>query len=107
MTFIEKLKKRWHIESNFQVIVILIVFALTGFTVLFIKKPIYTLIGVSPELPWWQGMVIWLIVIFPFYYLILLMYGTLLGQRDFFLWFAKKSFGRFLKKKKPEESKAE
>ena len=99
MTFIEKLKKRWRIESTYQVIVILIVFALTGFTVLFIKTPIYEFIGVSEDLPWWQGMVIWLIVIFPFYYLILLMYGSLLGQRDFFWWFAKKSFGRFRKKK--------
>jgi hypothetical protein len=38
--WIERLKTKWKLESIWQVIIILIVFACTGFTVLLIKKPI-------------------------------------------------------------------
>ena len=38
--WIEKLMHRWKLESALQVIIVLVVFACTGFTVLFIKKPI-------------------------------------------------------------------
>ena len=34
----EKLKKRWNIESNTQVLVILVVFAVTGSTTVYVKK---------------------------------------------------------------------
>ena len=42
MSWIEKLKNRWKLRSAWQVAVVLLVFACTGFTVLFIKKPLLT-----------------------------------------------------------------
>lgn len=91
---LEKLKQRWHLESNFQIVVVFIVFAITGFSVLYAKKLIYSFIGVDPEWAWYIRFPIWVITIFPTYYLLLVSYGILFGQKEFFLWFTKKSFSR-------------
>ncbi len=45
----EKLKKRWNIQSNFQVVIILVVFAITGSTTVYVKKLIFDLIGVDMD----------------------------------------------------------
>lgn len=97
---LEKLKQRWKIESNIQIITIFIVFAITGFSVLFTKDIIYTQIGVSPEWAWYTRLFIWISTILPTYYMLLLFYGTVFGQKKFFVWFTKQSFVRFRKKKK-------
>ena len=39
----EKLKKRWELKSSWQVVLVLMVFACTGFTVMFLKEPIVSL----------------------------------------------------------------
>jgi len=43
----EKLKQRWGLKSNFQVVIILVVFAITGSTAAFISKPILTYLGIE------------------------------------------------------------
>ena len=43
----EKLKKRWGVDSNFQAVIILIVFAITGSTSAIIAKPILSFIGIE------------------------------------------------------------
>ncbi len=92
----ELLKQRWEIKSNRQIVVILFVFAVTGFSVLIAKNLIFNAIGVSSDMRWYLRVSIWVVTILPVYYLLLLFYGTLFGQKTFFVWFTKKTLHRFL-----------
>ena len=97
----EKLKKRWNIESNFQLILILIVFSITGSASAWISKPFVRFLGISEEvMPGWLATVLGLILIFPIYNVLLVIIGTIFGQFKFFWAFEKKMFCRFIPKKK-------
>ena len=65
---VEKLKKRWNIESNWSVIAIFIVFAINGSFAAWVAKPITAFLGLSPEtitsFAYWP---IRIILIFPIY----------------------------------------
>ena len=90
---------RWKLGSSFQVIVVLIVFACTGFTVLFIKKPIlHFLAGEQGDTV--TASVIYYILILPLYNVILLAYGFLFGQFNFFWEFEKRFFNRIFRRTK-------
>lgn len=91
---LKKLKQRWKIESNIQIAVIFVVFAITGFSVLIAKNLIFSAIGVSSDMRWYLRVSIWVVTILPVYYLLLLFYGTLCGQKTFFVWFTKKTLYR-------------
>ena len=94
-SWMERLKQRWKLGSISQVIVVLIVFACTGFTVLFIKKPILRfLAGENGDTAF--ASVLYYIFILPLYNVILLGYGFLLGQFTFFWEFEKRSVGRII-----------
>lgn len=99
----KKLKKRWNLTSNTQVIVILIVFSITGYTSLIIAKPILDVIGLHQETtnPWIYRPLRF-ILIFPFYQVLIIGFGWLFGQFEFFWNFEKKmlskmGFKRFFK----------
>ncbi|MGB6084831.1 DUF6787 family protein [Moheibacter sp.] len=97
----EKLKKRWNIESNFQLVLILIVFSITGSASAWISKPFVRFLGISEEvMPGWLATVLGLILIFPIYNVLLVIIGTIFGQFKFFWAFEKKMFSRFIPKKK-------
>lgn len=96
MKLIDKLKKRWQIESNWQVFIILLVFAFTGTTAMYAKEFVFSLLGITPEISLWIRAIIWIVTILPLYNVLLIIYGTLFGQRKFFWWFLKKTFGRFI-----------
>lgn len=93
LSWMERLRQHWSLESTFQVVMILIVFACTGFTVFFIKKPI---------LQWLAGddghtilaTTLYYIFILPLYNLLLLAYGLIFGQFNFFWQFEKRFFKR-------------
>jgi predicted membrane protein len=106
MSVIDRLKSRWGIESTFQVFIILVVFACTGFTALYAREFVFDLLGVTDEVPFWQRALIWIVTILPLYNVFLYIYGTIFGQRKFFTWFLKKTFGRLIPSKK-EPSKKE
>jgi hypothetical protein len=92
--WIEKLKSRWNLKNGWQVILILIVFACTGFTVMFLKKPILTfLAGENGNTT--TGTVLYYIFILPLYNIILLAYGFVFGQFEFFWQFEKRFMERF------------
>lgn len=94
--WIEKLKKRWQVRSVWQVILILIVFSCTGFTVLLIKKPILTwLAGDAGNTT--LASVLYYIFILPSYNVILLIYGFIFGQFRFFYQFEKRMLERFFR----------
>lgn len=96
----EKLKKRWNIQSNFQVIVILVVFAITGSTTVYVKKLIFDLVGITTETHFWIKVAFYIPVILVVYNILLLIVGFLFGQFRFFWEFEKKFFSRFLLKRK-------
>lgn len=97
----EKLKKRWQIESNLQLTLILIVFSITGSVSAWISKPVVEWLGLSGEMmPKWLFTILRLLLIFPIYNVILILVGTVFGQFKFFWAFEKKMFSRFLPKKK-------
>lgn len=103
MSWIKKMQKKWGLNSLLQVIMVLIVFALTGSTVLLIKGPILDLISRGAEREWWMT-VIYILLILPIYNIILLCYGFLFGQFAFFWKYEQKMLSRFrIKKNAPEE----
>lgn len=91
----EKLKQRWGLTSNFQVGIVLLVFAITGSTAAFISKPILSFIGVERGVMnsflYW---ILYILIIFPIYKVILICIGTLFGQHEFFWNFVKKMLTR-------------
>src|SRR4051794_34993425 len=97
MSWMQRLKQRWKLGSIFQVVVVLIVFACTGFTVLFIKKPILNYLAGSKG-DSTLATVLYYIFILPLYNLILLAYGFILGQFNFFWEFEKRSFSRIFRR---------
>jgi len=93
-SFLQRLQLRWGVHSIGQVVVILIVFALTGFTAMYIKRPIFAWLGLDATDPWWLRTLVWLLTVFPAYQVLLLVYGFVLGQFTFFWNFEKRMFGR-------------
>jgi len=86
----EKLKQRWGVTSNFQLIIIFIVFAITGSASAYLSKPFTEWLGITKEdLGGWFTPVR-LIAIFPIYQVLLVLIGFLFGQFKFFWWFEKK-----------------
>lgn len=83
--FLQRLQTKWKLESLFQVVLVLVVFACTGFTILFIKNPILNFFGI--ERGGGQGLintVLYLLLVLPLYQIILLIYGFIFGQFNFF-----------------------
>ena len=99
---LEKLKDRWNLTSLWQVVVILIVFALTGTTVLFLKRPLVAYFSPEGEQNTWFS-VGYYVLIWPIYNIILLGYGYVLGQFSFFWEFEKKTYYRITKRFKKKE----
>lgn len=91
--WIHKLKKRWGLTRASQVIVVLIVFALTGTTVLLIKRPLFAQWFPEGDKPLWAS-ITYYILILPVYNVFLLIYGFLFGQFRFFWEFEKRFFNR-------------
>ena len=93
-----KLQEKWKLKSLFQVVIVLVVFACTGTTVLIIKNPLLSLID-----PTFKDSVlfniIYLILILPIYNLFLLIYGFIFGQFSFFWDFEKRFFRRMTGRK--------
>ena len=90
-----KLKQRWGIETNFQLTIIFIVFALTGSGSAWLSKPFCIWLGITKDdLGFWFTPVR-LLLIFPIYQLLLVLIGFLFGQFKFFWAFEKKILKRF------------
>jgi len=95
MSWIDRLKARWRLGSGFQVLIVLIVFACTGFTVLLIKRPLFEYWFPAGDKPTWASLLYW-ILIFPVYNMFLLLYGFVFGQFHFFWEFEKRFFHRII-----------
>lgn len=101
-SFLNKLKNKWQLESLLQVVAVLAVFTLTGSTVVFLRKFLFSLLGFDDATPFWIKTVTYLLFVFPAYQVMLLGYGFLLGQFRFF-WEKEKKMvsriGRLFRKK--------
>ena len=84
-------KERWNIKSDWQVFVIIVVFAITGSTAAYVSKPILALFGiVKNEVSHWIYYPLYIILIFPVYQVLLVGFGFIFGQFTFFWAFEKK-----------------
>ena len=102
--FFDKLKTRWGVESIWQVVAILLVFTLTGSTVVYLKKHLYVLLGYDESTSTGLKFFTWIVFVFPCYQVLILVYGWLFGQFGFF-WTKQKKMvermkGMFSKNKK-------
>ncbi|MFC5626450.1 DUF6787 family protein [Algoriphagus winogradskyi] len=99
--FLQRLQSKWKLDSLLQVVLVLVVFACTGFTILFIKNPILDFFGV--EKGGFVNTLLYLLLVLPLYQILLLIYGFIFGQFRFFWEKEKQIFrrigGLFSKKK--------
>jgi hypothetical protein len=92
----QRLAERWGV-SPARVLVILLVFALTGTTVMLLKRPVLAwFTGDGPQ--GWVVSAVYYLLILPAYNLILLVYGALFGQFRFFWEFEKRFFRRLFRR---------
>jgi hypothetical protein len=85
-----KLKQRWGITSNFQFVIIFIVFAVTGSASAWLSKPFCMWLGITKEDFGGWFTLIRLIIIFPIYQVLLVVIGAVFGQFHFFWTFEKR-----------------
>ncbi|HPW97776.1 MAG TPA: diacylglyceryl transferase [Flavobacterium sp.] len=101
-------KERWNITSNTQMVVILVVFAITGSSSALLSKPILAVFGIiKGDVSNWIYYPLYILLIFPVYQVLLISFGFLFGQFKFFWAFEKKmlkslGFGFFFKKENLE-----
>lgn len=88
---LDKLKHRWGINSNLQVLKIFIVFGITGSTAAWISDPICDFFGISTEnlntVFYWVVRIILITIVYKF---ILIFVAFLFGEFNFFWNFIKK-----------------
>ena len=87
---LKKIKNKWGIKSNFQFLIIFIVFGITGSSSVVIGKPILDFFSISPnlfsEIPFGNLLyfILRLIIIFPLYQVLLIIFGAIFFQFSFF-----------------------
>jgi hypothetical protein len=101
----EKLKKRWEITSNIQLILILITFSVTGSLSVMVRKPVFEYLSIGPDTHLLIKIFMSILIITPTYQILLVLVGSLLGQFRFFWNFEKKMLSRFRTKKKTHSIK--
>jgi hypothetical protein len=91
----KRLKERWGIHSNFQLVMILIVFAVTGSSAARLATPLTSFLGITED--HFSAWVYWparILLIFPIYQVLLILFGFIFGQFKFFWNFEKKMLSR-------------
>ncbi len=100
MGYFNRLKDKWAVESNLQLVLIFVVFAITGSSSVKIAKPLLELMGVEMsafENIFLVSLLYWILrilVVFPIYQILLLFFGTIFFQFKFFWKFEKKILSR-------------
>ncbi|MDN3493705.1 DUF6787 family protein [Winogradskyella bathintestinalis] len=92
----KKLEKKWILDYKWEMIRVFMVFAVTGSSSLIIGKPIIKFIGITKEnlnpMLYW---ILYIIIGLIFYQILLVTFGWLFGQFQFFWEFEKKMLRRF------------
>ncbi|PDH46909.1 MAG: diacylglyceryl transferase [Bacteroidetes bacterium MED-G13] len=88
---LSKLKTRWGINSNLQILKIFIVFGITGSTAAWLSEPICNFFGINTDnlniIIYWFARIILITVVYQF---ILIFVALLFGEFKFFWRFVKK-----------------
>jgi len=74
----EKLKKKWGIESNFQIVIIFIVFSINGSIALYLANPLTNFFNLSKETT--APLIYWpvrIILVFVIYQITLVIVGAI------------------------------
>lgn len=100
--FLQRLQSKWQLKSLTQVLLVLLVFACTGTTILLIKNPILAFFGIERG-GGLMNTLVYLLLVLPLYQFMLLIYGFIFGQFRFF-WEKEKQLvkrigGIFIRKK--------
>ena len=93
--FATKLKKKWNIASNWDFILIMLVFSLAGMSIGFVRPLIFHILHLD-HAPIWVKIIAYIPIIVPIYQCGLIFFGTLLGQFNFFWAWEKKFAARLL-----------
>ena len=87
----DKLKKRWGITSNYDLVIIFIVFAINGSLSAKISAYVMDYFGYNREnMHWFLYYVVLLVLVLPLYPFMLMVFGWLFGQSKFFFPFSKR-----------------
>ena len=88
---IKYLKDKWNLKSNFQLVIILIVFAITGSGSLYISKPLMEFLSISSEnMDIYIYWILRFIIVTVVYQFVLLLVAFVFGQFNWFWNFEKK-----------------
>lgn len=91
-----KLERKWVVTYRWEMIRIFIVFAVTGSSSVFVGRPIMILMGITKEnLNTFVYWILYIIIGLVFYQILLVTFGWLFGQFQFFWEFEKKMLRRF------------
>ena len=86
----DKLKKRWGLNSNTQVLIIFIVFGITGSVSLYVSTPVMDYLSISSD-----NIILRIIIVTIIYQFILLIVAFIFGQ---FKWFWNFFYKKLFKK---------
>ena len=102
MKYWEKLKNKWNIETDRRMAWIFVIFAITGSTIVYVRKPIQVWLFNEEHfwsLPWYQ-MIATTVLVYFVYQVHLFVIGSVLGEFTFFKNFLLKMNKRFIPSKK-------
>ncbi|KEO73138.1 DUF6787 family protein [Anditalea andensis] len=96
-SYLLKLQTKWGLQNIWQVFLVLLVFACTGMTVMFIKNPLFEALGIDMSTGGFWKNTLYFLFVLPLYQVILLFYGFLFGQFAFF-WEKEKRLAKLIRK---------
>ncbi len=102
---LDKLKSRWGVKSNFQILIIFFVFSITGSAAVYVRKLVFDLLNITSDTSLWIKIPLYIIIIVPAYQILLIVIGSIFGQFKFFYGFQKKSLSRIAFRSKVCHSK--
>ena len=92
----ELLRRILKVETNLQFVVVFIVFSITGMGAVFIARPMMGWVGIDYEqMHWYVFWPIRILFMTICYQIMLVIFGTLFGQRDYFWQVEKRMLKRF------------
>lgn len=106
----KKLIERWELKSNRQVFIVFLVFAITGSSAAKLAAPVTDFFKITNEMGWYIYWPFRILIIFPVYQVLLVFFGWVFGEFEFFWKFEKRMLrsmrlGFLLKKEEVEEGK--
>lgn len=95
---LDKLKQRWELKSNLDVLLVIIMFSCAGMSSVWIKKPLFAYLNFNSgetALDLIKYILLYIMFFMPIYQAMLLFWGFVLRQWEFALKFEKKILKRF------------